>query len=113
MAYNAYGSGLGDNLIAFEACETLCKGWGIDALIFLNAPQDVLNQRRQKRATTDYFEQKDQNYHKRVREGYEAGLDYLQKHKQTGLKFLSIDADQTIQAIHKAIIAALHARELL
>jgi len=107
VAYQGYGSQLKDRQAAFDACERLFKNERIDLLLFLNAPQDIINDRRDKRATTDYFESQGDAFHNRVREGYEAGLDALQKTADFKTKIVEIDASSDIETIQRAIIQAL------
>ncbi len=109
IAYQGYGGQLEDKQKTFEAAEMLLKAYKLDKLIFLNAPQSVLNQRRHSRGTSDYFEQKNIAYHERVRRGYDAGLAFLKKHSEIGLEVATIDASPDIANIHEQI---LHSIEL-
>jgi dTMP kinase len=107
LAYNGFGSQLADMSTAYQACERLFKSEEIDVLLFLNAPQNVINARREKRGTKDYFETKNAAFHERVRNGYEAGLAFLQDHAEFGSKVVLIDATASVQDIHKAIVQRL------
>ncbi len=104
VAYNGYGSQLVEIKLAFSACEALVKRWQIDLLLFLTAPGKTIGDRRKKRGAKDYFESKGPDYHKRVLDGYAAGLDFLQKHAELGAKTATIDAKGEIDDIHQKII---------
>jgi thymidylate kinase len=107
IAYNAFGSQLKDEQLAYDACEAVCDSWLIDKLVLLNAPQRLLDSRRQKRQTSDYFEAKDEAYHSRVRRGYEAGRLFLSQHPKIGRRVVQIDASGTIEEIHQQVLAAI------
>ncbi len=107
LAYNAYGSHLSDKKLAFEACERMFGDLGIDLLIYISAPAQVTEQRLKKRGALDYFESKNTAYHARVREGYQAGLKFLQKHKELGSKTVAIDGQESIESVHSQLIKAI------
>lgn len=107
VAYNGYGSQLESKKMAFDACEVLFRKWQIDVLLFLNAPHSVVEARRHKRGTKDYFEAKGSTYHARVQEGYEVGLEFVKNHPSLGVKVVTIEAQDTIDAVHKQVLASL------
>jgi len=107
VAYQAYGSQLADKQAAFEACDRLFKNEAIDILFFLNAPQQIIDNRRHERNTTDYFESKGADFHERVREGYEAALAFVRKDIKLGTQFIEVDASGDINTIQKTIIKTL------
>lgn len=115
VAYNAYGGELPDNSNGklkpgkkqvLEAAADTCKAWGIDLLLFLDAPQGVLDNRRRKRGEKDYFENQDSDYHHRVRHGYRAGLEYLNSQKLQ-MRIAQIDASPDIAAMQLSINEAV------
>lgn len=113
VAYNAYGGELSDASTdklrpgkqnVLEACVDTFKAWGVDLLIFLDAPQDVLDARLEKRAGhIDYFETQDPAYHHRVRDGYHAALDYLRTITDFKTRVVTTDASPNIQALSQHI----------
>ena len=103
IAYNGYGSQLGEIKLAFSACEALFKRWQIDVLLFLETSVETIESRRKKRGTKDYFESKGPDYHKRVLAGYTAGLEFLQKHPELGAKVSTVDASGSIDDISQSI----------
>lgn len=113
IAYNGYGSQLKDQKKAFEAAEHIYKLWRIDLLIFLNADQKVLDERRHTRNLRDYFESQDAVFHKRVREGYKDGLQFLERtKKQLKTEVIVLDSSQQINVVHKGILGEVH-KEML
>lgn len=103
LAYNVYGSRLTDQVLGFEACKDLLKLWDADSFIYMDTKQSILDSRRQKRGNTDYFENQDGEYHHRVREGYEHGLEVLKASPQFAKSLVEIDADQPIATIANEI----------
>lgn len=116
VAYNAYGGQLpqksASNLAptknwVLQTCADTFKAWNVDLLIFLDAPQTALNTRRKERQTEDYFENQDETYHQRVREGYHAGLEYLESLPDFPTHSSKIDASPDVQTIHQSIVSTL------
>ncbi len=107
VAYNGYGSQMPNKAMAFKACEDLFLAWQIDLLLFLNAPQRILDERRQKRDAKDYFEQQNDQYHLRVREGYHAGLKFLSEHSEIGSKVASVEASGSVEQVHAQLLSSL------
>ncbi len=103
VAYNGYGSQITDKDTVFNACEQAYKAEQIDLLLFFDAPQAILDSRRQKRGTIEYFEKQGAAYHQRVRQGYKAGLNFLQKHSDLGSSVIKIDASRDINSVHKSV----------
>lgn len=110
IAYNGYGSRLPAIRTAFDACEQLFKQEQIDTLFYLDAAQNALNARREKRGADDYFEKQNAAYHARVRKGYRAGLNFLKTHPEFGPKIIIIDAGGSIAAIQREITGNLRLR---
>ena len=104
LAYNTYGSQLPNKKSGYTACEKLLKLWQIDVFIFMDAPQQLLDTRRKKRGNNDYFEMQNSDYHHRVREGYEAGLELLKTHPDLVGEVVSVDAQGEAEALHREII---------
>lgn len=107
VAYNSYGSQMTDHEIALRACEKFFMQEEIDTLLFLDAPQPIVDGRREKRGAHDYFETRNTAFHERVRYGYAAGLAFLRQHKELGAKVTVIDAAKDIGSIHEAVIEEL------
>jgi dTMP kinase len=116
VAYNAYGGQLPEkstsNLIparnwVLRTCADTFKTWDVDILIFLDAPQAALNTRRKERQTEDYFENQDEAYHQRVRQGYYAGLEHLESLAGFPTRIRKIDASPDIQTINQSIVNML------
>jgi len=103
LSYNLYGAQLPDRKLAEDAFYELMELWKPDVLIYLDAPQNILDARRQQRGNNDYFENKDSDFHHRVRRGYEAGIAMLKK--QPGLihTLHEVDANQPPEAIFTQI----------
>lgn len=115
IAYNAFGGQLPETSSnklkptlqsVMEAAADSCEAWGIDLLLFFDAPQDVLDKRRKKRGEGDYFENQTADYHRRVRAGYEAGLEYLTG-RGLDMKVFEIDASSSIGEIRRVIASEL------
>jgi dTMP kinase len=119
VAYNAYGGQLPEEShniltppkprVLLAAADTF-RAWEIDILLFLDASQDALNNRRKIRQTEDYFENQDEHYHHRVREGYQAGLVYLDSLDDVSAHILKEDASPDISTIHQSIVSKIEAR---
>lgn len=115
IAYNVVGSELPDPKQGFEACRQLLQLWNIDLLIIFTASQETVNQRRQIRSTTDavqsnnYFENQDEAYHARVRQGYEQAVQYVKDHPEWGITLVEIDATPSIEEVHESVIKELAA----
>lgn len=106
VAYQAYGGQLEDKQPVFEACSDLFKSEMIDALVFLDAPQQIIDNRRQQRNTTDYFESKGEEFHSRVKEGYKAALEWL-KRTNNAVQVVRADASGEINTIQETIEQAI------
>jgi dTMP kinase len=107
IAYNGYGSEMPDKKPVFDACELLLKKYGLDLLVFLTAATSIIDVRRSQRAAKDFFENQNTAYHQRVREGYQAGLEYLNNHPGLCRDVETIDATPDIQTIHNSIVQAI------
>lgn len=119
VAYNAFGGQLPEespNILTPPKSRVLLatadtfRAWSIDILLFLDASQDALNSRRKARQTEDYFENQDENYHHRVREGYHVGLDYLDSQSDIAAHVIKQDASPDISTIHESIVSKIEAR---
>lgn len=122
IAYNAYGGQLPDRSSdkltptkqqIFELCVATCQAWQIDLLLFLDAPQEVLNARRRERRVDDYFENQNATFHHRVREGYEAGEYYLQSLPELATHLVKVNAAGDVAAIHKSIVKIIDDVQIL
>lgn len=102
-AYNAYGSQLPDKQRALDATSRYLENWRIDLLLYLDAPQNLLSSRRQKRATQEYFENQNTDFHQRVRKGYETAIKHISSQINTGTQVVRIDATPDITQIHNSI----------
>lgn len=108
IAYNGFGSELEDKKIAFDACEALFKRWRIDVLVFLDAPLEVIHKRREARKASDYFENQNDAFHVRVHEGYQAGLEFVQRSgNELATKISIVDASSDITTVQQSIIEKL------
>lgn len=103
LGYNVHGSRLEDQSLGRKACETLLKLWDCDTFIYLDTSQAILDARRHKRGSADYFENQDTEFHHRVRLGYEEGLALLQSDSSFAKRVAQIDADQPIEAVQTQI----------
>ncbi len=113
VAYNAYGSNLPDKTddptlhpskeTAMDLCAKYLLSWQIDLLLYLEAPQKVINSRRHARQDDNYFENLDNNYHDRVREGYDAALQHTDTANTHAPIIQTVDADAGIDSIAKKI----------
>lgn len=109
LAYNGYGSQMPDRKFLFKTCEKMFKELGIDFLIHLGAPTEVIEGRRETRGAIDYFESKNSAYHQRVRQGYADGLEFLTNHPELGAKVINLDASSDIDSVHRAIVKTIQA----
>ncbi len=103
IGYNLYGSRLANRQLAYDACTTLLQLWEIDVFVYLDAPQAMLDERRQKRGNVDYFENQDSEFHHRVRKGYEEGLEFLKSSPKYVKHLAEIDGSLSVEAIQKRI----------
>lgn len=109
LGYNVYGSQLEDKQAGFTAVDKLMNDWQVDMLIYFEAPQSVLDERRRERTDKplDYFEKLGPAYHARVRAGYEAGLDYLKQSVKHTPKLVEVDAKGDIEQIQQMVQKSL------
>ncbi len=105
VAYNVFGDELSDHKPGFAATELLVGEWQLDKLVYLNAPQDVLDERRKARTDKplDYFEKRGSGFHNRVRAGYEAALRHIAAIPDYTQLIDEIDASGSIDEIQKSI----------
>lgn len=103
IAYNTYGSQLPDQQFGIDSCTQLLKLWQIDHFIFMDASQQLLDARRSKRGHSDYFEMQNSAFHHRVRQGYKAGLDLLQRTRGLVTQTTIVDAAQSVETIQQQI----------
>lgn len=103
IAYNTFGSQLKDPETGYKAADIMFDEWRIDQLIFLNARQSVLTERLKKRTDkpVDYYESQGDDYHARVRSGYETGLAHAKQH--IDILISEVDAGQSAEAIQQQI----------
>lgn len=107
IAYNTYGSQLPDQQMGIESCKQLLQLWQVDHLVFMDAPQGLLDDRRHNRGHHDYFETQGAAFHHRVRQGYEASLALLQHDTHLVKKVTVINAAQSVDDVHNAIVQAV------
>ncbi len=107
VAYNAYGSQMEDKQISCDASVQFFAQLQVDLLIFLSAAPDILEGRRKGRGVNEYFESQGPEYHKRVTEGYGAGLEFLRSANIPKLEIAEIDGTPAIDVVHAAIVATL------
>lgn len=105
LGYNVYGSELADRDVGNQAVTKVVHDWQLDALLYLNAPQEVLDSRRAARTDKplDYFEKLGTDYHKRVRQGYEAGIELIKAQPDPSVGLVVIDATGTIEQIQASV----------
>ncbi len=109
LAYNTFGSQLPYRKLGFEAAEQMFQAWQIDILLYFEAPQAVLDKRRQTRTDkpADYFEKQGAAYNQRVRKGYQAGLKLLKDKPQLVGQVITIDATPDIETIQSEVQSKL------
>lgn len=105
IAYNVFGSQLQNKQPAIQAACEMIKNWKIDALVYFDADQEILNKRRKERGKLEYFEKMGSDYHSRVRDGYKEGLEIIEA--QNLLPVIQVDATPSIQDVQLAMQAAL------
>src|SRR5690606_37493340 len=93
-----------DRQLAGDACRTLLELWQIDVFVYMDAPQNVLDERRHLRGNTDYFENQDSEFHHRVRAGYEEGLALLKSNQSLAGVVVEIDGADIAEQIHQQIM---------
>lgn len=104
VAYQVYGNQLKPASEGFEACEKMLRLWKLDALFILQAPQNILDERRHKRdKPTDYFEQQPADYHHRVQTGYNDALKAAEL-LNLPMRIVALDASGSAETIHKNIL---------
>jgi dTMP kinase len=106
VAYNGYGSQMENKDETLQVCIDTAALLQIDQLIYLTAAQHILDERRKKRGKNDFFERMGPEYHLRVREGYEAGLEHLRK-ADLELAVFEIDAAPKEPIVHQNILNAI------
>lgn len=94
IAYQGYARGLDLKLVR-EICEIATRRVKPDMVMLLDAPAEVVNNRRDTRGTSDRFEKLGEDFHLRVREGYKTEAQLL--------KLPIIDAAPGIDEVAKAI----------
>jgi len=115
LAYNTFGSQLPDKNMGYTAAELMFKAWRIDILLYFEAPQSVLDDRRKARTDkpTDYYEQQGTEYNQRVREGYQAGLKLLKDKPELVGQVISIDATPDIESIQVDVQSKLNKNAII
>jgi len=104
VAYQVFGNHLSPSTAGYEACVKMLKLWDADILFMLEAPQSILDKRRQKRVkATDYFEEKSVDYHHRVQMGYTKAVQAA-KELHLPLEIITIDAQPSVAAINRNIL---------
>lgn len=104
LGYNMGGSQLADEQLAFDACRTLLKLWDIDVMVYMDADQDIMDERLLARGGSDYFESQGEDYRMRVKQGYERGLELLQSDASLVGNLVKLDASQSVDAIHQQLV---------
>ena len=103
IAYNLHGSQLADEKLAINAFNTLMELWSPDAIFYINAGQDIVEERREDRQkASDYFEKQGHQYHMRVRTGYEHAIQLLQK-SSFASSLISIDGSPAVKEVQDSI----------
>ncbi len=103
LGYNLHGAQLQGSQLAYDACTTLLKLWDADIFIYMDAPQNILDERRQMRGNTDYFENQDSEFHHRVRIGYEEGVALLKRDTGYARTVIEVDGTKSAAEIHQEI----------
>lgn len=99
IAYQGFGLGLGEEVI--RAINQFATGGLLPSLTFLlDIPPEEGMRRLKKRAGLDRIEAKGLDYHRKVREGF---LKLASREK----RFVTIDARQRIDVIHREILSAV------
>jgi dTMP kinase len=107
VAYQIFGSALRDKDYGYDETGKMFGLWGIDELFLLSAAQDALDERRRLREKeTDYFEQKDPDYHHQVQAGYRYVPEFLASLSLSTIVRV-IDADRSIATIQDEIRASI------
>lgn len=109
IAYNAYGSELADKQLAIDAFEAMMRLWQIDQMLFVDAAQEVIDDRRARRTDKpqDYFEKQDRAFHQRVREGYERAVELVETHPEWGVELIHIDGAPHEAQVQKQVRQAI------
>lgn len=100
-AYQVHGSNLSDREYGIDATKRLLKAWDIDVLLIMNAPLNVMKDRREKRTDkpSDYFENKADDYHERTRQAYQQGIELAKEFTNV----IEVNATPDIETIAQQI----------
>lgn len=104
LAYQGYGGGV--PLAELEALHRMIAGdFGPDLTLILDLPVDVGLRRAAARSGSETrFERMDRDFHERLRQGF---LDTARREPQ---RCIVIDATEEVDAIHRAVLAAVRER---
>jgi len=104
LAYQGYGRGLPQQALK-NLHEFIAGDFKPDLTIILDLPVEVgLSRAAHRHGQETRFESMDREFHERLRQGY---LDIA---RQEPKRCLVIDATGTVEVVHQAIRAAVHAR---
>lgn len=109
IAYNTFASQLENKPFGFSASEKLLRQWQIDAILIMEASQDILSKRLQGRTDkpSDYFEQQPPEYFERVQEGYKQAAMFIERLPDMPTELIHINASGSVEDIQKALQVAV------
>lgn len=99
LAYQGYGRGLGEEQVRAANAPAL-DGLEPDLILYFRLPEGVGLARKRADAPLDRIERERADFHRRVRQGYDA---VLLDHPRA----LTLQADDPVEAIHRRILAAV------
>lgn len=105
IAYDGVAAGLEDLAEACLGCKKYFKEMDISTVFYLDAHQDILNERMSKRdKLRDYYEKQGRKYQDKIRKGYEIAVKYMVKQKNSDLTIVKLNADRQVEALNKEIL---------
>lgn len=100
IAYDGVAAGLDDLEEARKGCLKYFIDMDISTVLFLDAPQDLLNSRRSKRhKASSYYENQGSEYFRNIRKGYDQAIDYMNFQQEHQVDILRLDASGSIDQI--------------
>ncbi|MCA9342481.1 thymidylate kinase [Candidatus Saccharibacteria bacterium] len=114
LAYNAFGSQLKDVSHAYDACERMLRLWDIDDLLLFSINDNELFTRQQERLkiqpeqTTNYFEMQNNEYKRRMRNGYVKAYEFVNDLAGLPTNLHVINANGSIDQVGATIAKALN-----
>ncbi|MBI3624220.1 dTMP kinase [Candidatus Saccharibacteria bacterium] len=106
IAYNGFGSDPAHQAEILKIGKSMVDEWEIDSLILFTADPSLLRSRLGHKPK-DYFENQDNDFQKRVHDGYQVSLDFLRQQSSVKAKMVAIDASPDIQTVHQQVLEAL------